>query len=239
MRLKTILLTTVATGTLMCEPVMAYAVDSTPDSMGWFRKKKKSEPNDSVKSKNEYEKLTGDGSIIHRGMFNVNQKKNDYYFEVPVNLLGRDMLVVNKLQRVPSELNEAGVNRGTNYENQMVRFEQDKATNKLLIRQSRPLPLAPAGDAISQSVRDNYISPLIAGFKIVAFNNDSTTMVIKVIDIYDGTETSINNVFTNINLGTSSIKNLSRILSIKAFENNVVATSELTTKVTEGTTPST
>ena len=58
MRLKTILLTTVATGTLMCEPVMAYAVDSTPDSMGWFRKKKKSEPNDSVKSKNEYEKLT-------------------------------------------------------------------------------------------------------------------------------------------------------------------------------------
>lgn len=41
MRLKTILLTTVATGTLMCEPVMAYAVDSTPDSMGWFRKKKK------------------------------------------------------------------------------------------------------------------------------------------------------------------------------------------------------
>ena len=87
MRLKTILLTTVATGTLMCEPVMAYAVDSTPDSMGWFRKKKKSEPNDSVKSKNEYEKLTGDGSIIHRGMFNVYQKKNDYYFEVPVNLL--------------------------------------------------------------------------------------------------------------------------------------------------------
>ena len=146
------------------------------------------------------------------------------------------MLVVNKLQRVPSELNEAGVNRGTNYENQMVRFEQDKATNKLLIRQSRPLPLAPAGDAISQSVRDNYISPLIAGFKIEAFNNDSTTMVIKVNDIYDGTETSINNVFTNINLGTSSIKNLSRILSIRAFENNVVATSELTTKVTEGTT---
>ena len=146
------------------------------------------------------------------------------------------MLVVNKLQRVPSELNEAGVNRGTNYENQMVRFELDKATNKLLIRQSRPLPLAPAEDAISQSVRDNYISPLIAGFKIEAFNNDSTTMVIKVNDIYDGTETSINNVFTNINLGTSSIKNLSRILSIKSFENNVVATSELTTKVTEGTT---
>jgi hypothetical protein len=77
---------------------------------------------------------------------------------------------------------------------------------------------------------------LIAAFKIEAINADSTALVIKVNDIYDGTETSINNVFTNINLGTSAIKNLSRILSIKSFSNNVVATSELTTRVTEGTT---
>ena len=90
--------------------------------------------------------------------------------------------------------------------------------------------LNPSEDAISQSVKDNYISPLIAGFKVEAYNNDSTSMLIKVNDIYDGTETSINNVFTNINLGTSAIKNLSRILSIKSFDNNVVATSELTTR---------
>ena len=230
----------VATGVLISGPtVMLYAGQSDsafPEAAGWFRKKKKSEAKDSVRSRSNYEKLTGDGAIVHTGMFNVYRKKNDYYFEVPAKLLGRDMLVVNKLQRVPSELNEAGVNRGTNYENQMVRFELDKAAGKLLVRQSRPLPLAPEGDAIRQSVLDNYISPLIAGFNVEAFNEDSTAMVVKVNDIYDGTETSINNVFTNINLGTSAIKNLSRILSIKSFENNVVATSELTTKVTEGTT---
>lgn len=201
-----------------------------------FEKEKKSNPQDSIKVKNEYEKLTGSDSVVRRGMFNVYQKKNDYYFEIPSTLLGRDMLVVNKLQRVPAELNEAGVNRGTNYENQMIRFELDKSANKLLIRQSRPLPISPSEDAISQSVKDNYISPLIAGFKVEAYNNDSTSILIKVNDIYDGTETSINNVFTNINLGTSAIKNLSRILSIKSFDNNVVATSELTTRVTEGTT---
>ena len=240
MKLKTILPVVAVAGVLMCEPaVLLHAGTSdfaSPEAMGWFRKKKKSETKDSVQSKSDYEKLTGSDAIARKGMFNVYQKKSDYYFEVPARLLGRDMLVVNKLQRVPSELNEAGVNRGTNYENQMVRFELDKAANKLLVRQSRPLPLAPDEDAIRQSVLDNYISPLIAGFKIEAFNNDSTMIVVKVNDIYDGTETSINNVFTNINLGTSVIKNLSRILSIKAFENNVVATSELTTKVTEGTT---
>lgn len=150
--------------------------------------------------------------------------------------MGRDLLVVNKLQRVPAELNDAGVNRGVNYENQMVCMEWDKATGKLMLRQQRPLPLAPQTDAIFRSVKDNFISPLIAAFKIEAINADSTALVIKVNDIYDGTETSINNVFTNINLGTSAIKNLSRILSIKSFSNNVVATSELTTRVTEGTT---
>ncbi len=223
MKLKTILPVVAVAGVLMCEPaVLLHAGTSdfaSSEAMGWFRKKKKSEAKDSVQSKSDYEKLTGSGAIACKGMFNVYQKKSDYYFEVPARLLGRDMLVVNKLQRVPSELNEAGVNRGTNYENQMVRFELDKAANKLLVRQSRPLPLAPDEDAIRQSVLDNYISPLIAGFKIEAFNNDSTMIVVKVNDIYDGTETSINNVFTNINLGTSAIKNLSRILSIKAFEN--------------------
>lgn len=240
MKLKKILPIVAATGVLMCEPAVSLHAGQTdftsPEAAGWFKKKKKSAAKDTVPSLSTYDKLTGDGAIVRRGMFNVYQKKNDYYFEVPARLLGRDMLVVNKLQRVPSELNEAGVNRGTNYENQMVRFEWDQAANKLLVRQSRPLPLSPDADAISRSVRDNYISPLIAGFKIEAFNRDSTAMIIKVNDIYDGTETSINNVFTNINLGTSAIKNLSRILSIKTFENNVAATSELTTKVTEGTT---
>ncbi len=96
-------------------------------------------------------------------------------------------------------------------------MEWDKATGKLMFRQQRPLPLAPQTDAIFRSVKDNFISPLIAAFKIEAINQDSTALVIKVNDIYDGTETSINNVFTNINLGTSAIKNLSRILSIKSF----------------------
>ena len=204
---------------------------------GWFSRKKKSKvAKDSVPSKSDYQKLTGDGAVVDKGLINVYKKKSDYYFEVPVSLMGRDMLIVNKLQRVPEELNEAGVNRGTNYENQMVAFELDKEANKLMLRQIRPLPVAPENDAIRRSVEDNYISPLIAGFKIEAWNSDSTAVVVKVNDIYDGTETSVNNVFTNINLGTSSIKNLSKIKSIKSFDNNIMATSELTTRVTEGTT---
>ena len=110
MKLKTILPVVAVAGVLMCEPaVLLHAGTSdfaSPEAMGWFRKKKKSETKDSVQSKSDYEKLTGSDAIARKGMFNVYQKKSDYYFEVPARLLGRDMLVVNKLQRVPSELNE-------------------------------------------------------------------------------------------------------------------------------------
>ena len=226
-------------GALICIPVYASAGNasyynaSTEAKVFPWKKNKKKETTEEV-SKTDFEKIASESNLISRGMFNVYAQDGKYYFEIPVSLLQRDMLVVNKLQRVPFELNDAGVNRGTNYETQMIRFEWNKEEKKIRVRQSRPLPESPENDAITRSVRDNFISPLIADFKLEACNADSTAVIIQINDIYDGSETSINNVFDNINLGTSAIKDLSRIMSIKAFPNNIVATSELTTKIREG-----
>lgn len=226
-------------GALICIPVYASAGNasyynaSTEAKVFPWKKNKKKETTEEV-SKTDFEKIASESNLVSRGMFNVYAQDGKYYFEIPVSLLQRDMLVVNKLQRVPFELNDAGVNRGTNYETQMVRFEWNKEEKKIRVRQSRPLPESPENDAITRSVRDNFISPLIADFKLEACNADSTSVIIQINDIYDGSETSINNVFDNINLGTSAVKDLSRIMSIKAFPNNIVATSELTTKVREG-----
>ena len=235
---KTLLLRALA-GALICIPVYASAGNasyynaSTEAKVFPWKKNKKKETTEEV-SKTDFEKVASESNLVSRGMFNVYAQDGKYYFEIPVSLLQRDMLVVNKLQRVPFELNDAGVNRGTNYETQMIRFEWNKEEKKIRVRQSRPLPESPENDAITRSVRDNFISPLIADFKLEACNADSTAVIIQINDIYDGSETSINNVFDNINLGTSAIKDLSRIMSIKAFPNNIVATSELTTKVREG-----
>ena len=235
---KTLLLRALA-GALICIPVYASAGNasyynaSTEAKVFPWKKNKKKETTEEV-SKTDFEKIASESNLVSRGMFNVYAQDGKYYFEIPVSLLQRDMLVVNKLQRVPFELNDAGVNRGTNYETQMIRFEWNKEEKKIRVRQSRPLPESPENDAITRSVRDNFISPLIADFKLEACNADSTSVIIQINDIYDGSETSINNVFDNINLGTSAIKDLSRIMSIKAFPNNIVATSELTTKVREG-----
>lgn len=194
------------------------------------KKKKTTSPSPSA-----YHRLTGRDSVAWTGVFNVIQKGDTVYFEIPTRLLGREFLVVNRLQRVPKELNEAGVNKGINYENQTIRFEWDHRAKRLGIRQQRVTPEVPTGSDMAVSVRDNYIDPLIANLKIEGVAPDSSSVIVKVNDLYNGHERTLNDVFNLINLGTSAESSLSRIISVKAFPNNVTATSELTTVVHEGT----
>lgn len=193
------------------------------------KKKKKTE-----KPISAYKRLTGRDSVEMHGVFNVIKKGDTIYYEIPTKLIGREFLVVNRLQRVPSELNESGVNKGINYENQTVRFEWDKRQKRLIVRQQRITPEVPLSAAMAGSVKDNYIDPILANLKIEGMASDSSTVIVKVNDLYNGKENFLNDVFNNINLGTSPIANLSRIIDIKAFKNNVTATSELTTTVHEG-----
>lgn len=175
----------------------------------------------------EYKKLTGRDSVALEGVTNIIKKEDSYYLEFPVALAGRAFLVTNRLQQVPEELNEAGVNKGINYENQVVTFEWHKESKKLRIRQQRLTPEVDSEDAMAPSVADNYINPLLAALKIEAVAPDSTTVIVKIDNLFNGKQTSINDVFNNINLGTSANSDLSGIIDIKAFGNNIVATSEL------------
>lgn len=187
-----------------------------------------------VKKESEYKKLTGRDSLSIDGVVNVICKTDTFYIEIPVNLLGRDFLITNRMQQVQHELNAAGINKGIVYQNQTLRFYLDDDYKNVTIRQKRRNPEVPADDAIKSSVDNNYINPILSRIKVEALSPDTQSVVIKVNDLFNGTDNCINDVFRHINLGTPVKSNLSRIISIKSFENNLTATSELTTKVTEG-----
>ena len=195
-------------------------------------KKDKKETTKPVQS--DYNKLVGRDTMAIKGLMGVIQKENDYYLEIPKTLIGREILVSNKLLQVPEELNEAGVNKGINYENKTIKFEWEKGLNKLNIREQRLTPEVYSFYAMAPSVKDNYINPLIASLKIEGVSKDSASVVVKVTNLFNGKDECLNDVFNLINLGTSANSELSRILSMKAFDNNVAATSELTTVVHEG-----
>ncbi|WP_211999872.1 zinc-dependent metalloprotease [Chitinophaga sp. HK235] len=179
-----------------------------------------------------YKEVIPADAVSSDGLFKVHRVKTDYFFEIPLNLIGRELLVVNKLSKVPEQLNEAGVNKGMNYANMVITFERDTLLNKIFLRKYNPFLEVPANNAIAQSVADNFAPSLIDQFKIEAYNKDTTAFVINVSKLFDGSNSSINNVFESLGLPGSPIKDLSRIRGIKPFQDNVVAKSELTSKIT-------
>ncbi|MBR5775886.1 MAG: zinc-dependent metalloprotease, partial [Bacteroidaceae bacterium] len=181
-----------------------------------------------------YKKLTGRDSLAMSGVMNVISKGDTVYLELPVSLLGKPFLVSNKLQQVPVELNESSANKGINYANQMVRFEWDKEGKTVKMRQQRVTPEVPQGSHLARSVADNYIDPIIASMKVEGTAPDSSSVIFKVSDFFNGKKNVLNDIFNDINIGTSPVSDLSRIVSVKSYERSVVAKSELTTTVHEG-----
>ncbi len=194
------------------------------------RKDKKEE----APKKSAYAQLTGRDSLKWDGLVNVVSKKDTMYLELPTKLLGREILVVNRLQRVPKELNESGVNKGINYENQVIRFEWDKKKKTITIRQQRVTPMVDSKDAMAQSVKDNYIDPVIAVIKVREVGPDSASVIFPVTKLFNGSDACLNDVFHSVNISQNPNSSLSRILSIKSHPESVTATSELTTMVREG-----
>lgn len=198
------------------------------------KKKSKKKAADAPAPPSAYKSMTGRDSLAVSGVMNVIQKGDTVYLELPVKHLGKPFLVSNKLQQVPAELNEASANKGVNYANQMVRFDWDKEAKVVKMRQQRVTPEVPEGSVLARSVADNYIDPIIASLKVECVSPDSSSVIFKVNDFFNGKKNVLNDVFNDINIGTSPLSDLSRIVSVKAYERSVVAKSELTTTVREG-----
>ena len=188
------------------------------------------------KEKKGYEELLK-GAVTDKGMFDVHRKGTDFLFEIPDSLMGREILIVNKISGVPYALNDAGVNKGMGYGEKIVRFRKDTLYKKVWVMTYDPRITSPEGDRITRSVKDNYRETAIEQFPIEAYGKDSASVVIKVNKVFDGSEKSFNNVFGSIGLPGSPKKDLSKIESVKSFPENIIVKSLLSTSHTEeGTT---
>ena len=203
------------------------------------KKKKKETDTEIAKDSTDSKKTKKYGDLIKKGtlkkgLFNIIQVKTDVYFEIQDSLFKREFLVVNKLSQVPFQVNEAGLNKGMNYENKIITFYKDTIAKKVWVKSYVPKVSSPKEDAITASVIDNFSESIIEVFDIETKNNDSTAVVIKVNKIFDGKQKSFNDVLSNIGFGGSVKSDLSYIESLKSFPKNIVVKSQLTTSVTEG-----
>ncbi|AZZ58182.1 zinc-dependent metalloprotease [Riemerella anatipestifer] len=201
-------------------------------------------PKDSVKTEKEdskknedfepYEKLLK-GAETKQGLLKIHRVKDKIYFEIPNEVLRKDLLIVNKISSVPAPINNAGINKGMNYENKIIRFYKDTTNKKVWVKTFDPQITVNSKDNISASVKDNYGESIVEGFEIKTLGKDSTA-VIQVNNVFDGNAKSFNNLFDNIGMGGSVRTKDSYIDEVKAFPNNVVVKSYFSTQISEGKT---
>lgn len=176
-------------------------------------------------------------AITKKGLLTIHEVKDALYFEIPNEILGKDLLIVNKISSVPSPINNAGINKGMNYENKIIRFYKDSKNKKVWVKTFDPQIEVNPKDNIYSSVRDNYGESIVQGFEIKSYGTDSTA-VIQVNNVFDGNAKSFNNLFDNIGMGSSIKTKDSYIETTKAFPKNIIIKSILTTQISEGKTSS-
>ena len=216
-------------------------------SMVVFSQDKKTKKKDAAKTENEAKKDSTakdnttayddfiKGAVTKDGLFKIHTIKEKIYFEIPNEVLGKDLLIVNKISSVPAQINNAGINKGMNYENKLIRFYKDEKNNKVWAKSFDPQISVNKKDNIARSVRDNYVESIIEGFEIKTYGKDSA-VVVQVNNVFNGTSKSFNNLFDNIGMGGSVRTKDSYIEEVKSFPQNVVIKSQLTTQVSEGKT---
>jgi hypothetical protein len=73
-----------------------------------------------------YDKVITKDAISDDGLFMVHRVDKKYYFEIPNKLLDKDMLLVSRLSKLPSNLGGGYVNAGSETNEQLVIWQRFK-----------------------------------------------------------------------------------------------------------------
>ncbi|MEI7734410.1 MAG: zinc-dependent metalloprotease [Ferruginibacter sp.] len=141
-----------------------------------------------------YKEVITEKAKTSRGLFTVHKVDDKYYFELPVKLLGRDILVINRISKSSVESPKAfGGYAGDQIAENVIRFEKGP-NNKIFLKNiSYNVNPSDSTKPMYQSVLNSNIQPIAVAFDIKAVASDSLGNGI-VIDITDNI-TADNEIF--------------------------------------------
>ncbi|WP_029273417.1 zinc-dependent metalloprotease [Flavobacterium sp. KJJ] len=177
----------------------------------------------------EYSKVITKDAISDEGLFTVHKVDKKYYFEIPNKYLNKDMLLVSRLSKLPSNLGGGYVNAGSETNEQLIVWQRFQ--DKILIKSKSYNSVANDTLPISISVKSNNYEPTLFAFDIVAFSKDSANTVIDVTKFYSTDVKAISGISAEMR-ETYKVKGLddsrSFINTIKSFPMNIEVIQDMT-----------
>ncbi|WP_425390217.1 zinc-dependent metalloprotease [Ekhidna sp.] len=150
------------------------------------KKKKKGDTEQEApkKKKNglkDYSEVITDEAISDQGLITSHQVGDDFYFEIPTDLLEKEILIVSRIAGHVKGLNFGGAGMKSRPQ-QVIRFQ--KMGGKILMRSVSYNNVANENEPIYTSVKNNNFEPVIESFSLETMKDDSSAYVIKVTDFF-------------------------------------------------------
>ena len=180
--------------------------------------------NEQLSAPRKYYNLMRNRSVSRKGLFSVHKVSDNYYFEIPDSILGRDLLVVARIAQ-----GAAGVRPGyTGYAGDqigstIVRFEKGPGHKIFLRRITYEDQAGDTTDAMYHAVVRSNLQPLVAAFGIGAYSPNGRGSVIDVTSYINGdNDIFFFNAATRKSMQVGSLQsNMCYIKDIDAYPFNV------------------
>lgn len=184
-----------------------------------------------------YKEVITDKAKTDDGFFKVHKVDDKWYFELPNDMLGRDILNVNRISKAAAGMRSGGFfgYAGDDISRNVIRFERGP-NNKIFLRNiSFAEYTKDSTSPMYTAVNKSNVQPIAASFDIKAFSKDSAGTVIEITDYINGDNDVLNfgsSLKTSLRIGAIQADK-SYVESVKSYPINI----EITSIKTYGRTP--
>jgi hypothetical protein len=152
-----------------------------------FKKKSKTKTPSEAPAKAEktepqaYSKVITKDAKTDKGLFDVHKVKEEYFYEIPDSLMGREMLMVSRIAKTAAGIGFGGGKINT----QVMRWE--KKGNKVYLRIVSHDVVANDSLPVKEAVVNSNFEPVLYSFDVKSNRKDSivTATVINVTDLFN------------------------------------------------------
>jgi hypothetical protein len=179
--------------------------------------------------KKTYSEIVTDEAVSDSGLFVLHTVEEKLYYEIPLDMLDREMLLVSRRASTAQDLGYGGMKNNT----QTLRWQKNQ--DKVLLRIVSHENVAADSLPIYEAVRSSNFEPIVAAFDIEAWNADSSAVVIETTALFTEDVPFLGlPAYSRENYEVSSLdKDRSYLVSSKSFPENIEVRHVLTYKAKE------
>ena len=125
-----------------------------------------------------YSDVITDEAVTSEGLFDTHMIGDDLFFEIPLDMMEREMLLLTRIAATPAGVGFGGSKANTS----TVRWERQG--ERVLLRLVNYQNFADDTTAISEAVHNSNFEPIIMAFDVEVMSDDGSAAVIDVSDLF-------------------------------------------------------